>query len=172
MGNPIETIKDPSAIEVLVCMEIESSFKRELTKDEFEIFAKLILSKDKGFSIPEKEQPFVYKVIEARAKSFQYKLTDPRLILFLAMIAESPGKAVMYLWYIQYIFHKKGLSNIDLECFGTEILPMGYPTNERLSEIWDGQKVNRPRDYYGSDNLLDYMSAGESIMFKPKETEK
>jgi len=62
---------------------------------------------------------------------------------------------------------KKNNHNIiDLKMF-CEIFPNGFPSEQDLEKIWDGQKVDREKNnQMASDNLVDYQSAMGSIQFQ------
>ena len=118
----------------------------------------------KDFEMPEDKKPFLYAVIEKRVEHcFTFKITDARLILLLAIVSVNPGTAVMYLWYLQYWCFKNNVKEIDLDVVCGRIFPMGFFKEKDLEEIWDEQKVKSDG---GSDNLVDYASAGTSIQFK------
>jgi hypothetical protein len=103
-------------------------------------------------------------LIEARLQLFQYKIEDHRLILFLSLMAQSPGNAVMYLWYLQYWSKKNGfVYSITLENL-CELFPMGFPSLDDMSKIWDSQKV-----HLKPDNLVDHMEYGASLFKGSKE---
>jgi hypothetical protein len=148
----------PDTIELLVCKKIEQAKCRPMSEDVTRILMKLLFNKD-AIVIPEKEKPFLYLLIEKRVKHcFTYTLSNS-LILFLAILSEKPGVAVMYLWYLQYQAKKNGITEFTLRNF-CEIFPWGFPDEEIMSEIWNGQKFNAEHD-----NLVDHASAGQSLMF-------
>lgn len=122
------------------------------------------MSKNQPYDIPEKEKPGMMQLIEKRIKGcLTIEVIDVRLIVFLAYLCETPGKAVMYLAYLQYRCKLKGIKHPTLEQFG-EMMPWGFPSNEDLKKVWDAQKVTRS-GAQGSDNLLDYQTAYKSIQF-------
>jgi len=142
------------------------SLKREPADNELmETLMRVYLAK--GLNIPDKEKPFLFQVIEKRLQyCFTIKIEDQRLILFLCALAESPGSAIMYLWYLQYWCFVNEVKELNLELFCEKIFPMGFFSKIDLSKIWDSQKVLRDRNDNGSDNLVDYASAGMSIQFE------
>lgn len=165
---PNTETKNPSAIEIHVCKKIGEAKKDELDKDSQKLLLQLLwLKKDgKQLEIPQNEKPFLFQVIEKRVQAcFDYKIKDHALILFLCSIAKNPAVAVMYLWYFQYWANKNGnRQEIDLNTLCMEIFPMGFPSDENMQLIWGGQKIERMEMPF--DNLVDYASAGESLMFK------
>lgn len=157
--------KQPDAVEKIVCQPLEKLKRYRMSDDIAEMLVKMMLYKEAFKNIPDdKEKPFIYKLIAKRIECcFTYKIEDPRLILFLAMISETPGKAVMYLAYLQYWCNKSGVQLLDLDTFCERIFPFVFPSDDDLHKLWDSQKVNR--DSGGSDNLLDYGTAYQSIQF-------
>ena len=172
-----EETKNPNAIETYVCKEMEKCEREPMNKDTCDVFLRLMISrmqnKDrlqsiKKFEIPEKEKPFIVKMLEGRLQMYQFKINDFDLRFFIAIICVSPGNIVLYLWYLQYWCKKNNVKELDLELFSNKIFPMGFPSDKTLLRIWDGQKVKR-KETMASDNLVDYGTAGQSLMF---ETEK
>jgi hypothetical protein len=173
-----EETKNPSAIETYVCKEMEKCDRVEMDKDTCDVFLRLMISrmqnKDrlqsvKEFNIPEKEKPFIVKMLEGRLKMYQFKINDFDLRFFLAVLCKNPGNVVLYLWYLQYWCKKNNVKELDLENFSNRIFPYGFPSEDTLLRIWDGQKVDR--EGMASDNLVDYGTAGQSLVFEEK-TEK
>lgn len=156
---------DPTIIERELCKKMHSlqrhNMDEELTKTLMSVYMA------KGLNIPDKEKPFLFQVIEKRLKyCFTIKIEDQRLILFLCALAESPGSAIMYLWYLQYWCFINDVKELNLELFCEKIFPMGFFSKTDLSKIWDLQKVSSTRKENGSDNLVDYASAGMSIQYE------
>lgn len=161
---------NPSAIEINVCKKIEICPKEQLNDENNGFLIQLLFaSRSRSFpkisEIPEKEKPFLYKVIEKRVNACcNYKINDVALILFLDLISENPAVAVMYCWYLQYWAKKNNVKEIDLHIFCEKIFPMGFPSKTQWSTIWDSQKIQRENNA-GSDNLVDYATAGKSLQF-------
>lgn len=159
-----EITKQENAVEEYFCKPFSKLQKHEMDKETTGFLITLLMSKDKQKELPEKEKPFLMKLIEQRIKGcFSFDIKDTRLILFITIIAKSAGTAVMYLTYLQWCCKQKGYKEIDLEKF-CELFPMGFPNETDLQKVWDGQKVERDNGK-GSDNLLDYQSAMVSIHF-------
>ena len=155
---------DPTIIELEIFKKM-NSFRRENMDEEL---TKSLLSiyMAKGLNIPDKEKPFLFQVIEKRLQyCYTMKIEDQRLILFLCALAETPGLAIMYLWYLQYWCFINDVKELNLELFCEKIFPMGFFSKSDLSKLWDEVKVLRTGDERGSDNLADYASAGMSIQF-------
>ncbi len=162
--------KQKNAVEKYFCKPFDKAQRVPISKENTEILMQLLMAKG-ALKIPEKEKPFLVKVIEGRLKtSFSFSIRDSRLTLFIAIISQTPGTAIMYLTYLQYWCKKNETEEIDLEKF-CEIFPMGFLSKKDLEKIWDGQKV-QSKDFSISDNLLDYQSAMLSIHFlQPKQTQ-
>lgn len=164
-----ETTKQADAVEKIFCVRFSKLKTFPMSDANSEILVKLLLAKNVIKDIAEKEKPWLYQIIEKRIQlCFTFKISDPRLILFIALVAGSPGTAVMYLAYLQYWCKQNNIKELDLDIFCERIFPMGFPCENDLHELWDSQKINRP-DSNGSDNLLDYSSAYQSIQFAKKE---
>ncbi len=157
-----KVIKQKNAVEKYFCEPFDKAQRVPMSKENTEILMRLLMTKELG-DVPENKKPFLVKVIEGRLKtSLSFSINDSRLILFIAIISQTPGTAIMYLTYLQYWCKRNQTKEIDLEKF-CEIFPMGFPDKKDLLKIWDGQKVLRGEG--GSDNLLDYQSAMLSIHF-------
>lgn len=155
--------QNPKAIEENVCRPMRNSQCKEMDRDLFELLGSLVIAKE-NIPIPQKEKPFLFQIIEKRVEHcFQFIFTDNRPVLFLCAIAETPGSAILYLWYLQWWCANHDIKEVSLELFCERIFPMGFPSKEDLHKIWDNQKVKSKE---GSiNNLIDYASAGQSLLF-------
>ena len=152
------------SIEKIVCEKIANAPKHQMDQETAEILIKLATTKE--FLVQAHDKPQLFQIIEKRVEHcFTFKMTDHRAILFLSMIAENPGAAIMYLWYIQYVCKKKGILEVDFDKLCMDVFPMGFLSQDDLHKIWDGQKVKRDKQG-SSDNLVDYADAGLSIQFE------
>ena len=70
-------------------------------------------------------------------------------LLFLASLSDRPGISVILAWWLYTETVKIG-SAISMEDIGKDYFPMGVPTEESYSKIWDAQKGSYP-----IDNMLD-----------------
>lgn len=155
-------IQNPRAIEENVCFKIRQSAKFAMDKETTGILMTLLLAKSK-FEIPEKEKPFLYSLIEKRINGcFDFVVNDNRLLLFLTHVSKTPGSAIMILWYLQWWCFSRDCRELTLNEFCERIFPHGFPSQNDLHSIWDGQKVDISNNR-GSDNLVDYASAGKSV---------
>ena len=152
------------SIEKIICSQITQAVKNPMSKFEQEILVSLLLA-NKNFKIPQKEKPFLFQLIEKRINACHtFSTDDERVILFLVSVCQSPGSAILYLWFIQFWCHFNRIKVIDLDIFCGKIFPNGFPSTECVNAIWDSQKlINVPK--MGSDNLVDYNYCGDSIHF-------
>jgi len=163
-----KTIENPKAIETFFCEPFGKLPLRKATEDEMELLMRIAISKEPNrslFSTKEEfnEMPFsvqlAYKALNGR---FSFKMSDS-LVILVAVVGKSAGIIVMYLTYLQYRAKKMGKEELDIGDF-VMIFPDGFPTDDSLQDIWDSQKVDRG-ERGGSDNLLDYQFATQSIQF-------
>jgi hypothetical protein len=160
----IEEANKENAVEELFCKKFEQLKKYPLDEDNSGFLVNLLISRG-NIEIPEKEKPFLIKLIEKRIKNcLTYQITDTRLLIFLAILSENPGTAVMYLAYLQYWAKKNNQPIINLTIFCEKIFPWGFPNENDLSDLWNKCKVKREKQL-DSDNLLDYDNAYKSIQF-------
>lgn len=111
-----------------------------------------------------KAESFLYNVIVKRIEAqFTFKM-EPSAIMWLATVSGTPGLAIMYLWYIQYIVHKndymkQNVLSLDLLC--KYVFPMGILSEESNSRIWGKQKFTY--DNRGL-NMVDCSYLGENLL--------
>jgi hypothetical protein len=113
------------------------------------------------------KEEFIFKLIKTRSSAYQYQLS-PTVVILLGYLSQVPGKAVMYLTYLQYIVSKKykDLINTEIRMKDiTRIFPVGFFSDKIMNEVWDTQKIDfRDEERgFGSDNLVDHQEAMESI---------
>ena len=159
----------PSSIEIEFCEKFKSLNVYELDKEIFEVY--LIISKTKKedyAKIPEVDKLFIHKLIDKRMDHiFTFKINDERLKVILALISSNPAEAIMFLTYLQYWCFKHNVREIDLNYFGLNIFPNGFPSTQDLSLLWKSIKLKDDED--NETNLLDCFHCLESIQFKPIE---
>ena len=109
-----------------------------------------------------KKENMLLLILEDRLKKIGCPL-DKESILLISTACKSPGEAVMYSSYIRYKMKELAIDFLDIEKLCSEIFPSGFFTEKTLREHWDLQKV-KTESNRGSDNLLDYLKAYESIM--------
>jgi len=158
---------NPDAIETHVALKMKEARIVPLSKDLSGILLSC-MSMPEDLKFPVEKKPFLLQVITKRIQACHtFEIKEDRILLFLAAATESPGTAVLYLWYLQYWACKNNKHVIDFHDICAEIFPNGLFDKITMKDIWDGQKVQRKQDgSMGSDNLVDYSSAGESILMK------
>jgi hypothetical protein len=95
---------------------------------------------------------------------------DAKAKMLLATWCNTIGDVVMYLTLIQYKCKQRGLKALYYDglalMFGDGIID-----REFMHKCWDAQKLERKKTYRkflpygGSDNLIDYATAGKSLYF-------
>ena len=109
-----------------------------------------------------KKEHMLLLILEDRLKKVGCPL-DKASRLLISTACKSPAEVVMYSSYIRYKMKELGIDFLDIEKLCSEILPGGFFTEKTLREYWDLQKV-KTESNRGSDNLLDYLKAYESMM--------
>lgn len=163
------------ACEVYVCKVMESkpgSIKLDEMNEITQFIAQLYyidsLSDDEQLKMIPNDiiDSFLYKLIDKRVEHlYQYGLSCPSIVMIMS-IADSPGAAVLYLTYIQYVVTKVNpkLKNqlIKMEDLMEVFSMTGLWSNDDLEEVWDNQKlVNHPS--MSMDNIVDHMELCKSI---------
>jgi hypothetical protein len=160
---PFEKTKDPKAVEDLYAKKFEELPRHRMSEMDSRIMIGLIMTKA---DITDLRTLIGPAIITERMKSLGYTLDD-KTAAFLGSICDSPGKCVMYSYYLAYWCKKNSVKHITFEQFCTDIFPVGFPSEEDLNTLWDQQKVKRFAEEdlpgMGTDNLLDYYTAAESI---------
>lgn len=118
-----------------------------------------LLKSSKDYKLPEKDKPFLMRLIEKRIQHcFSYNTNDDRVTFFLSIACQDAGNSITTLWYIQYWCSKNSVKEIDLELLCTRILPWGIPGKDHMKELWLRQKMENEK------NLFDIAEAGKSIL--------
>ena len=102
-------------------------------------------------------ESFVAQVFLKRLEHFTTLKISLGALIMLLLTMESPGAAVMTIYYL----HRKLKPNtlIDINMF-KEAFPDGSFSQEQLNKIWEAQKVRKEdfeRTSLMPDNLLDYL---------------
>jgi len=158
-----EETTNPHAIEKHICEKINDAEKMPMDIETTKLLIQLVSLKQKNQKdiIPQDKKPFLYQMIEQRMQLFPMKI-DEYVLLFLTFFCESPGNAIMYLWFLQSQAFVHKIKEIDFNLFCNEIFPYGFPSRQTLEKIWREQKLER--ELSNSDNLVDYVTAGKSIL--------
>jgi hypothetical protein len=161
-----EVTELPDGIEKIFCEPLDQGGERvELDEIQIQIITlAMVSSKEKTDYMYEKlkSEHYLSLILEDRLKSINCK-TDNGVKILITYSCKSPGEIVMYTYYLAYKMKKLGIEFLDMETMCLKIFPKGFFSSETLEKYWDNQKVNT-RGNRGSDNLLDYRKAAESIM--------
>lgn len=155
-----------NAVEEIVAIPMSKLRPEQMSKEMTKLYLSLLMC-DPEYRVPEIENEFLYQMISARLKCYQFDL-DFRSKVVLMYATKSPGMVVMYLTYIQYLVKTKypqfkdGIITID--DLSMRIFPFGFFNEHQLQSIWNKQKVARIEGICSSDNLLDYYDKYKSIM--------
>jgi len=161
--------KNPQAVEEVFCKPFSSIGIRPMTAEESSSLLMFSIADKRNSDesiIGNTELPFAIQIMRKRIEtSFTFQMTEP-LELFVGLISGSAGNVIMYLTYLQYRAKKMDKKILNIEDF-CNIFSLGLPNDEGLHRMWENQKVKHSEtNPIGSDNLLDYNSAMESINFK------
>lgn len=161
-----DTITQPDAVEKYFCKEWDKLIPAPLDTQKSILMSSFHFLKDDKLTeiIAELKHSREFYVLSHRLSVFGLEV-DSRVISFLsAILLETIGQVSMYAAYLAYKAKQKGIKVIDFDLF-LEIFKDGFPTSEDLSAIWLKQKFKRDNKL-GSDNLLDFDSASQSLIQK------
>lgn len=96
---------------------------------------------------------FPYQVLTKRAEFVGLDLSEPAKI-FLCCLSNSPGTLVMYVYALRYWQLTNDGQPVTASSLASTF-PMGFLTDQSLSEMWDAQKVELEDR---TMNLLDTLS--------------
>jgi hypothetical protein len=158
----VEEIKE-NLIEEIFCKKFEKLKRHPMSEDLTKIMFSMYMA-DINNPVKEITDEFMYQLIDKRVKyGLTIKLDDWRLITFLMMVSGTPGKAVMYVTYLQYWAKKNNLKEITFDLFCEKIFPLGFPNDNDLTLLWDEQKGGKYN--IKKDNLIDCQEALKSIQW-------
>ena len=161
--------EDSNSVEILFCQELEKTGKiNPLGEEMMKILITLVTRKDSIDEIYDevKKKTALIAILEDRLGTMNREL-DKGAALFIGLSCETPGDSVMYAYYLAHKMKQKGIGKIlELEKLCIDIFPNGLFEKESLNEIWDKQKVSIGEGFSGSDNLLDYRKASESLIYE------
>lgn len=159
---PDDVLKQEDAIEKYFCIPFSKLKMYPMDTEISEIAIRLTLVGE-NFSLPEEELPFLVKLIKKRISlQMDFEINSDRLLIYIAMLTNNPGNAVMFINYLQYWSKQNNTKVITWDDFNMKIFPFGYPNEEDLLSLWDSIKVKPDK---GTDNLLDYSLPMTSIRF-------
>ena len=150
----VEDIKSNS-VEEKFCKPLDKEYADlPLLYNQFEVFMSLLTMSDEDVDEIYEKAPGLIMIIKSRLNRLSYDL-DKKTQVMLSFIVETPGDAVMYVYYLAYKAKQKNKDIITFDDF-VDIFPMGYFRKQQLDKAWDSQKI-------GGANLLDYSEASESL---------
>ena len=145
----------PTDVEEKFCKLLdEMGANLPLSPDQFTVFLTLLSIEDKEVEDLYEKTGGIRMIIEGRLGALKYTL-DKKTQIMLSFIAQTPGDAIMYVYYLAYKAKEKKKDNITFDDF-VDIFPMGYFSKKQLDDAWDAQKI-------GGQNLLDYPEASISL---------
>lgn len=145
-----------------------------MSEDESNLMINIMMSKDPSLSIDITEMDKKsenYQHFKPIIESFQAQVFLSRLkhmtslkislgaLLILMNYMESPGKVVMFVFYLFYKLPANKLIDVNTII---ELFPWGFFSEEQLNEIWNAQKVGKEESEGFScigapDNMIDYL---------------
>jgi hypothetical protein len=146
----------------------------EMSEDETTAMFKVMLSNDPNLSCDLDDidtESNIYKHMKPLLETFQARVFLSKLkhlttlkmslgaLVILMYHIESPGKAVMYTFYLSTKLPKNTVITVDKFA---EIFPWGFFSEKQLNEIWSAQKVKSEncKGYTcigAQDNMIDYL---------------
>ena len=157
---PFEKTTEPNSVELLFAEKFKELKCHPMTNEFSQIMLGLIMAPPDTEELKILTGEFLSQIITKRFAALGYTMDD-KTNIFITVIGETPGMAVMYSHYLAYWCKKNKVEHLNFNDFCTYIFPMGFPSTEDLSALWDTQKLE---GHSGSDNLLDYFRASNSIM--------
>lgn len=155
----------PDSVERIFCEELDSKGEREpLNESVMSVLVALVMSdpeKIKEMLASAKKITGTVSIFESRATSLGLSL-DEKTVIFFGLISGTPGIAVMYSYYLAYVFTKREVKEMAFDDIMVDTFPDGLFTDSTLTEFWEKQKVDTGGKNT-SDNLLDYPEASKSI---------
>jgi len=159
-----EETKNPNAIEEYFCKPLDKFKPVPMTKTQMQLMIAVCTVKTENVAQMEIDFTDIYWFYPAIQKRidacFTYTM-DAKAKMLLATWCNTIGDAVMYLTLLQFKCKQRGLKALNHEglalMFADGIIDRGF-----MHKCWDAQKVERES---GSDNLIDYATAGKSLHF-------
>jgi len=154
-------IKDePRAIEEHFCLEFDKLGREPMSKEVGGMLMQLLMVEANNLDTPfEDDVPWQIKAVKKRAEVFNLKISNTAIVFITAVSDGNIGNMIMYVVYLKYLSNKYNIDEVTVTEIASTLFPMGFPSEEDMHMLWDKQKIS------GSpDNLIDYPSAGETII--------
>lgn len=137
---------------------------KPLSNEETKAFLFLTMNENKFESDHEfldyMEHNRMVSLVTKRISCFHSFMITRSATVFIAMISDTPGIAVMLLNFIQYKTNEFDIHKVDMEFLSMgRLFGYGLFSKEDLNEAWDAQKWPG----HISDNILDYPKFGKTI---------
>lgn len=116
-------------------------------------------------SVPEKiKSQFMYRLIEKRLQLYSYDMSEHAIAL-ISFISPTPGIAVIYMTYLQYVAHKYGIKKYTVGDLCMKAITWGLFKSEVLDRFWDDQKAeNAPLTNMVDDiDCINYIANHEEV---------
>jgi hypothetical protein len=150
-----DTTLQPTDVEEKFCKLLDKMDANiPLSPDQFGLFITLLSIEDRELEELYEKIPPMGHLIKGRLESLKYTL-DKKTQIILSFIVDTPGDAVMYIYYLAYKAKQRDKDIITFDDF-VDIFPMGYFSKSQLDKAWDAQKRK-------GQNLLDYPEASISL---------
>jgi hypothetical protein len=150
-----DTTLQPTDVEEKFCKILDKMDANiPLSPDQFGLFITLLSIEDRELEELYEKIPPMGHLIKGRLESLKYTL-DKKTQIILSFIVDTPGDAVMYIYYLAYKAKQRNKDIITFDDF-VDIFPMGYFSKSQLDKAWDAQKRK-------GQNLLDYPEASISL---------
>lgn len=140
--------------------------KTPMTEEQSRIFIACCMNEDaietdpKAISIVKSRSFTPESVFYNRVQSYHSYTISIAAAMFMATLIDKPGVSTIYANYIQYKAFKAGIKKVGLQDIAL-MMPFGVFSKDTLTQAWDRQKYRG--DHPGSDNMLDYRAAQETI---------
>lgn len=143
--------KESDLLELVRTMLVPASAFRPCDKEESSLIMSLAFCELRKISIDENiRMNSMYRLIRKRLQLYDYSMSEHAIAL-LSALSTTPGIAVIYMTYLQYISGARGIKEYNVSNLCENVIPYGVFKSEVLGEFWDAQKA----DYAPLDNMVD-----------------
>lgn len=104
------------------------------------------------------DDDFLSQILIKRGSIFGFRFETFDAVILLRYCIDSPGEAMLYLWYLQYLCKKHDIWEISGKILATKFFPNGFFSHEDMETIWKAQKIDAL-----PDNLVDHIDYGKSL---------
>lgn len=162
--------KEANAVETIFCKPMDKIKKVPMTELQSKAMISILMSEksmvEEMLQSAQSAGAWYAPVFSDRLENLGYTADVSTKLFVCLVLAKNVGQAVMWANYLAYKAKESEVTEIR---FNQEVcekwFPMGFPDQNEWIKVWDFQKVHT-EGKGGSDNLLDYVSAAESIKSK------